>query len=366
MYRLQSLLVAAALTLAGCSPPAEEGGAVQLNGYRAATGEDLRAEGWRTDLSRLGVPLEAIRTAGLSPSAFVPIRAPRYAAAATLSLDPAEPLLVFRGETVVHAWPLAPLVVGELALDEVDGVPMAVTFCSLCSTARVLDRRLDGKVLELAVSGLLLEGNSLLFDRETESLWRQIDGTAIAGAYTGRCLAEVPSFVLSFGELRRARPDARVMIAPEPVADPPFARISAEDIVRGEPPAWLSLSCPRPLETAVAAGGAERMIPVAGTRVENLEDVVVFRDPTCAAPHRSGAGDPGAITGSAAVFRREVGGRTLTFDPYGVDIVDRETGSRWSMLGEAHDGPLAGRTLEVVPQVQGFRYALGGEEAVAR
>jgi len=366
-----ALALAVVLALApGCSAPTGEE-AVRLAGYRPATAEGLEASGWRTDLSRLGVPVDAIRTASLAPALFVPIRAPRHAPAAAVDLDPAEPVLVARGPGEVRAWPLGWLLKRELALDDVGGVPVAVTFCSLCSTARIQDRRLDGEVLELAVSGLLVEGNSLLFDRRTESLWRQIDGVAIAGAHEGRRLAEFPSFVLSFGELRRARPDALVMLEPEPAssprasdptaADPPFARLAAEDLARGEPPAWLALSCPRPFEPTLALDAARTAtIAVAGSRVENLPGLVVLRDPACAAPYRDTDGRAGPITGSAAVFRRELDGRALTFEWDGAGVVDRETGSRWNLLGEARDGPLAGRSLEVVSQIQGFRYALAG------
>jgi hypothetical protein len=289
--------------------------------------------------------------------AFVPIGAPRFARAPDVALVDAEPLLVVRGDEV-RAWPLLWLLERELALDEVDGVPVAVTFCSLCSVARVLDLRLDDEVLDLAVSGLVVDGNALLFDRRTESLGRQFDGVALAGAHAGRQLAEVPSFVLSLGALRRARPDARVMLAPEPARTPPLARLTADHVARGEPPAWLSPSCPRPLAMSFATAELESPLETAGPRVENLPGLVVFRDPDCAAVHRSPDGRPGAVTGSAAAFRREVRGRTLSFEARGADLVDRETGSRWSLLGEAREGPLAGARLEVVPGVQGFRFAL--------
>jgi len=150
------------------------------------------------------------------------------------------------------------------------------------------------------------------------------------------------------------------MREPEPAPDPPFARLAAADLARGEPPAWLALSCPRPLEPMLALGESATTITVAGPRVENLPGVVVLRDPACAAPYRAGDGRAGPVTGSVAVFRRELDGRPLTFEWDGAGVIDRETGSRWSLLGEARDGPLAGRRLEVVSQVQGVRYALAG------
>jgi hypothetical protein len=383
-------MLATVLAVAGCAP--RQGGGtsgggrdaegaeaaavaagVAIAGYGPATPERLAAAGWRTDLTRREVALDAIRTRDLRRDAIVPIAAPEHAAARDVDLDPAEPVLVVRGREEVHAWPLAHLRARELALDRVDGAPVAVTFCSVCGTARVWDRRLGERTLELGVSGMLLEGNSLLWDRGTESLWRQIDGRAVAGELAGRAMESLPAFVVSFGTLAEARPDARVMLPPGPASDPPFRTLTGEEVARGEPPPWLSVSCPRPLEPAlgVADGAATA---VAGPPVENLGDVVVFRDARAGTPYRA-AGGPSEPWGSAAAFHRTVGGRTLTFeagesgDGAAADarptapaaaIVDVETGTRWNLLGEAVEGPLAGSALEVVDQVAGFRFAVTG------
>lgn len=340
-------VAASALALAplACSPPAAPPGSpLELSGYRAAGAELLRAAGWRTDLARAVVPLDAIVAGPPAREDFVPLRDLRFAPASAAELDPAEPVLVHRGAQGVRAWPLAHLLERELALDEVAGVPVAVTLCSLCASARVWDRRLDGRALELAVSGLLSGGSALLYDRGTESLWRQLDGRALVGAHAGRRLRALPAFTVSFGALRAAHPDARVMLAPERRHVPPFALLSAREVERGEPPSWMTTAClaPLTLELSVDAGEAE---------------AVVLRDPSTAPPHRTAEGGAGAPIGSAAAFRRVVDGRALTFDPFPGGAVDRETRSRWNALGEAVAGPLSGRALEPLPQVHAFRFA---------
>lgn len=345
------------LALGGC-PVRTARPEVAIAGYGPATAERMAAAGWRTDLSRLEVPLESIRTRDLPRDAVVPIVAPAHAAAADVALDPAEPVLIVRGSGEVRAWPLAHLLRRELALDQADGMPVAVTFCSVCGTARVWDRRVDGRTLDFGVSGMLLDGNSLLWDRRTESLWRQIDGRAVAGELAGRALERVPALVLSFGELRRARPDARVMLPPEPAPDPPFRTLTGGEVASGEPPEWMTVSCPRPLEPSLAAAGAPP-IPVAGPAAENRGAIVVFRDSSTGTAYRHGGG-PSEPLGSAVAFRPEVDGRRLTFEVRGA-IHDAETGSRWNLLGEAVEGPLAGRSLPVVDQVAGFRFALVAE-----
>jgi hypothetical protein len=60
------------------------------------------------------------------------------------------------------------------------------------------------------------------------------------------------------------------------------------------------------------------------------------------------------------VFSREVGSRTLTFEPVGDDrFRDRETGSLWNLLGQAVEGSLAGTVLDAVPHGNHFWFAWG-------
>jgi hypothetical protein len=59
---------------------------------------------------------------------------------------------------------------------------------------------------------------------------------------------------------------------------------------------------------------------------------------------------------SAAIFRRDVDGKTLTFavGPSGT-VVDQETGTTWdSVTGLATSGPLLGKSLTPVPATDSF------------
>jgi len=94
----------------------------------------------------------------------------------------------------------------ELANDSVtDGaggsVPFGVSYCSLCRTAVAFDRRVDGRVLTLKTSGLLLEANKLMVDDQTGSLWRQATGEAVSGPLRGARLALLPVRAVTLGEL---------------------------------------------------------------------------------------------------------------------------------------------------------------------
>jgi hypothetical protein len=58
--------------------------------------------------------------------------------------------------------------------------------------------------------------------------------------------------------------------------------------------------------------------------------------------------------GAAVAYSRRVGGMVLTFISQGGTIVDQETRTTWNLLGQATEGQLEGRSLEVVDAFDSF------------
>jgi len=104
--------------------------------------------------------------------------------------------------------------------------PVAVTWCPICASAVVFDRRVDGRVLTFGVSGKLADDALVLYDRETGSEWKQPLGRAIDGPLAGRELSVLPASVTSWRRFRSAYPDGVVL---QPVG-------GGEDDPRGESP----------------------------------------------------------------------------------------------------------------------------------
>ena len=65
----------------------------------------------------------------------------------------------------------------------------------------------------------------------------------------------------------------------------------------------------------------------------------------------------GRAIGSALVLDPVVDGQTLTFEADGELFIDTETGSTWTLLGRAIDGPLADTQLETVTHRNDFWFA---------
>jgi hypothetical protein len=113
-----------------------------------------------------------------------------------------------------RAYPVRYLNYHEVVNDRVGRTPVAVTWCPLCGSAVVYDRRADGRVLEFGVSGKLADDDLVLYDRETGSEWKQSLGTAVAGPLEGHELRLRPAAVTTYDRFAAAHPGGRVMAAP--------------------------------------------------------------------------------------------------------------------------------------------------------
>lgn len=117
--------------------------------------------------------------------------------------------LDYNGEQ--RAYPQRILNWHEIVNDEVDGEPIAITFCPLCGSALAFDRRVEGRVLDFGVSGKLHNSDLVMYDRQTESLWQQITGEAIVGEFFGTRLTSIPMDTLRWREWRETHPGTEVL-----------------------------------------------------------------------------------------------------------------------------------------------------------
>lgn len=117
--------------------------------------------------------------------------------------------LTVKGET--RAYPLRILVWHEIVNDTIGEWPVAVTYCPLCGTAMVFDRRYGGRELTFGVSGLLYQSDVLMYDRQTESLWSQLGLKSLAGKMAGQELSWLPAEHLTWKAWRAKYSRGRVL-----------------------------------------------------------------------------------------------------------------------------------------------------------
>jgi hypothetical protein len=185
----------------------------------SAQAQDNRfSRAWpETDFSLVAIDLAEVRSGGPGKDGIPAITAPDFIAAADETrLDPREPVLTYvPDDSAARAYPIRYLMWHEIVNDEVDGQPIAVTFCPLCNTGMVFDATVDGQALEFGVSGLLRHSDMIMYDRQTESWWQQAMGEAIVGTQLGERLEQLPAWMESWESFRAAHPDGVVMDEPD-------------------------------------------------------------------------------------------------------------------------------------------------------
>jgi hypothetical protein len=316
-----------------------------------------------TDFSRHSVPYAEIRSGGPPKDGIPAIDVPQFVAVAEADswLEPQEPVVLVRVGDDARAYPIQVLMWHEIANDTVGGVPVAVTFCPLCNTAIVFDRRVGERTLDFGTTGRLRYSNLIMYDRQTESWWQQATGEAIAGEFAGAQLSFLPAAIIAWEEFFTTYPEGQVLSREtgfsrnygrnpyqgyDDVNRPPFlydgpatpdalpatARVLTVDL-GGEAVAY-------PYEALAGAGAANDA--VGGQPI-----VVLWQAGTASALDAASVAG-GRDVGAAAAYSRMVAGQVLNFARDGERLVDAETGSSWDVLGRAVDGPLSGTQLEPV------------------
>ena len=175
----------------------------------ARSAESQQPNGFKLEPSL--IPIDEILKGGPARDGIPALDRPDYDAAREASWGDDESVIgVVRGKEA-RAYPIAILVWHELVNDELGGDPILVSFCPLCGTALVFDRRLQGRARKFGVSGLLYRSDLLMYDRETESLWSQIGANAVTGALMGQSLELLRSRITTWKAWREAHPETTVL-----------------------------------------------------------------------------------------------------------------------------------------------------------
>jgi hypothetical protein len=262
---------------------------------------------------------------------------------------------VVNGEA--RAYPQAILWWHEIINDVLGGKPIVVSFCPLTGSGLVYDSTIAGQLLNFGVSGLLFDNNLILFDRQTDTLWSQMRIEGICGAQTSTIPKLLPVVQSTWEGWRALHPDTTVvsfntgfsrnydrypygdydqpgntdLLFPHSFIDP---RLPLKEVVLG-----------------VENKGVARAYPMStlnsmGARVAVNDDVngrpvlvVSDKDSFMIISFERKFKDPAVPEGVLTFDVVNQGGFPFT-------LKDRETGTVWSLTGEALEGPLAGAALE--------------------
>lgn len=183
--------------------------------------ETWRQEFPRTDFTIATVPLGEIHDDGNFRDTIAPINNPDFQSVHALTaIGPLEPVLSVVVDDDARAYPLRMLLWHEIVNDTVGGIPLLISYCPLCNSGVVYDRRIDGKILRFGNTGRIRHYDMVMYDHATESWWQQFTGEAILGAHAGTVLKPVPARLEALARFRERFPDGRVMVPDDPMRQP--------------------------------------------------------------------------------------------------------------------------------------------------
>ncbi len=155
-----------------------------------------------TEIEYGGPPRDGIPA--LDQPEFVPVASVNY-------LKPDDRVLGMELNGIAKAYPIRILDWHEIVNDDFNGQLVVVTYCPLCGTGMAFSAEIGGSRKTFGVSGLLYNSDVLLYDRQTESLWSQLLGKAVAGPLTGTRLNLIPMRHTTWRAWKQEHPDSWVL-----------------------------------------------------------------------------------------------------------------------------------------------------------
>lgn len=186
---------------------------------RQGDGRDPKSYGFA--LGNFSLDQAALVASGLPRDAIPALENPGAVVASELStlgrrfLLPSDPVagVVVGGHA--RAYPLRVLVFHELVNDSLGDQPILIVHQPLCGLTAVLSRKLPQGTLTFANSGLLWNSCGLVYDRESQSLWFPLAGTAVAGPAASQKLQFLPFTLTTWERWRQQHPET-TLVQPDP------------------------------------------------------------------------------------------------------------------------------------------------------
>jgi hypothetical protein len=338
---------------------------------QARTPHQIKLPGWKTNTAKRTIELHELEQGGPGKDGIPAIDKPAFTnpISAQQWLGPNEPVISLVINNHSRAYPLQILIWHEIINDTVAGVPVVVTFCPLCYSANVFDRRVQGRSYSFGVSGMLRHSDMVMYDSQTESLWQQISGEAIVGDMVGSQLKRLPAQIISFEQFQSAYKNGLVLSR-----DTGFRRnygrnpYAGYDDISKTPFRYHGKTDSRlmPMEkvVTVSLADSDKAYPysitqkrrVINDKIAEVPIVVFHGDGAVSALDKNLIVDSRKV-GSTGVFNRRIDGQQLVFHYNDGNFYDEQTKSVWDITGRAVKGPLRGKELTRIVHGDYFAFA---------
>ncbi|MEA1785171.1 DUF3179 domain-containing protein [Arenibacter sp. GZD96] len=162
-------------------------------------------------LYNASIPLPEIKDGGPGKDGIPAIDAPRFIKASQARLKNKDRVLGVFENGIAKAYPILILNYHEIVNDRFEDKPVVVTYCPLCGSGMAFDGIVGDKTLTFGVSGLLYNSDVLLYDRETESLWSQLESKAVSGPMLGSPLHFLNTANTTWKNWKKQHPETLVL-----------------------------------------------------------------------------------------------------------------------------------------------------------
>ncbi|MDA1229335.1 MAG: DUF3179 domain-containing protein, partial [Planctomycetota bacterium] len=166
------------------------------------------------DMSQSSIAVKEILRGGQPRDGIPAISNPKFVAASAADyMAPADLIVGVVINNSARAYPLRILNYHEIVNDRMESTPFAVTYCPLCDSVCVFDRRTPLGEREFGVSGLLYNSNVLMYDRrgKPESLWSQLKKTGVTGPGMEKSLKTLPVELTTWNDWKTRYPESEVL-----------------------------------------------------------------------------------------------------------------------------------------------------------
>lgn len=262
-----------------------------------------------------------------------------------------------------------------------EGTRFTLSYCPLTSSSVAFRRTVVDGAPTFGVSGLLWRSNLIMYDRSNSGLWSQMALASVQGPLIGTELPLIPTFEMTFRAWKEVVGDSKVLTRahgnPTTYSVYPYADYWTNDLFfipqpfAGNEPVPPHYFDDR-LEAKQRVHGIVRDGHAAAIPMNGLDrvGVDVTNSGVRGEPIVTIRGDLDPVDPEVDMmhsFYRRVRNQILTF---AVDtasagefpplLVDRETESKWTVLGEAIAGALAGERLTPTKSYNAFWFAWVG------
>ena len=194
--------------------------------------------------------LSRIQWGGVDRGGILELNDPeRVAGTAADWMEPDEVVFGVKVEGITVAYPFRVLGHHELANDTIGTTPVSLVFCTLCRTALLFDRQVEGQVLEFETSGLLVNSNKIMIDRQTDTLWSHLEAVGLGGPLVGVELEQFAVETTTWSDWLEANPETEVLAIPDILFDEnleragkyPYEADSAYRFYYDDPNVWFPI-----------------------------------------------------------------------------------------------------------------------------